>query len=541
MLIEISCEKFQEKKISFHEGLNVILGDENGANSIGKSTLLMVIEFAFGGSDFLELHPDVVKELGHHTYHFSFRFGDELFRFARSTSAPTIIQRCDSSFRKLEDISLAKFNEFLGEKYSITKDNMSFRAAVGLFSRIWGKDNLTTSRPLHTVQNQKAADSINNLIRLYERYSEVRELVAALDEKTQQRNVLKKALGKNLIPKIGRSQFVENQGAIESIRGEVDDIKENLAKYATNLSQIVNKEILELKVEKDRLLTARARLAEKLVRIRRDLEGARHLKSKHLKSLIDFFPDVDLKRIEEIETFHSKISSLLKHEIQSAERGLVIQLEAIDKEVKSLDDKMAATLSSVNNPAAIVDRVYNLSARYQKLQQENKYYLENKELGEDVQDLTTKLHELKGSVLRSIEEIINKNLIEIVEKIYGGTRRSPKLFLSDTNYKFEVVEDTGTGKAYSNLLVLDMAIFKTTKLPFLIHDSILYKNIENPAIAKFVELYDHLGKQSFIAIDEAGKYGKVAEAILLRRAVVQLQNDKVLYIKDWRDSSSLKH
>lgn len=48
MLNEIICDKFYEKKISFHKGLNVILGDELGSNSIGilvhDSVLLKQIE-----------------------------------------------------------------------------------------------------------------------------------------------------------------------------------------------------------------------------------------------------------------------------------------------------------------------------------------------------------------------------------------------------------------------------------------------------------------------------------------------------------------
>ena len=39
MLNEIICDKFNTKnqKISFHQGLNVVLGNDTGTNSIGKS------------------------------------------------------------------------------------------------------------------------------------------------------------------------------------------------------------------------------------------------------------------------------------------------------------------------------------------------------------------------------------------------------------------------------------------------------------------------------------------------------------------------
>ena len=40
MLYEIICDKFKEKRIEFHPGLNTVLGTEKGDNSIGKSTFL---------------------------------------------------------------------------------------------------------------------------------------------------------------------------------------------------------------------------------------------------------------------------------------------------------------------------------------------------------------------------------------------------------------------------------------------------------------------------------------------------------------------
>ena len=61
MLVEIYCNKFKtggkdgevRPVIKFHKGLNAIIGDDNRSNSIGKSTLLMIIDFVFGGDDYI--------------------------------------------------------------------------------------------------------------------------------------------------------------------------------------------------------------------------------------------------------------------------------------------------------------------------------------------------------------------------------------------------------------------------------------------------------------------------------------------------------
>lgn len=54
MLREIYCEEFHQKYITFHDGLNVVLGSPKADNSIGKSTLMLIVDFAFGGNTYVE-------------------------------------------------------------------------------------------------------------------------------------------------------------------------------------------------------------------------------------------------------------------------------------------------------------------------------------------------------------------------------------------------------------------------------------------------------------------------------------------------------
>jgi uncharacterized protein YydD (DUF2326 family) len=152
MLIEIRCEQFRTESIAFHSGLNVVLGDENGTNSIGKSALLMVVDFAFGGTSLLDHNTDLVTELGHHDYFFTFKFDDEFFQFRRGTLDPEVVFKCDQDYQNLDQISIEEYTSFLKAAYDIEIEDISFRALVGLYLRVWGKDNLNVYKPLHTVQ-----------------------------------------------------------------------------------------------------------------------------------------------------------------------------------------------------------------------------------------------------------------------------------------------------------------------------------------------------------------------------------------------------
>lgn len=88
MLIEMKSPAFKEHgkerpPISFKEGLNVVLGKEDGAVSIGKSSTLLAIDFVFGGSTYIK--SDDVKKEGHHTIFFTFKFDGVEYQFARNT------------------------------------------------------------------------------------------------------------------------------------------------------------------------------------------------------------------------------------------------------------------------------------------------------------------------------------------------------------------------------------------------------------------------------------------------------------------------
>ncbi len=58
MLVEMKSPVFREDgkerpPIRFKKGLNVILGKEDGENSIGKSSALLAIDFVFGGDTYV--------------------------------------------------------------------------------------------------------------------------------------------------------------------------------------------------------------------------------------------------------------------------------------------------------------------------------------------------------------------------------------------------------------------------------------------------------------------------------------------------------
>ena len=79
LLREIRCDEFKDegevrKPITFHAGLNTVMGASRASNSIGKTTFLLIIDYVFGGRDYVMLNTDVTKNVGQHTICFAFEF-----------------------------------------------------------------------------------------------------------------------------------------------------------------------------------------------------------------------------------------------------------------------------------------------------------------------------------------------------------------------------------------------------------------------------------------------------------------------------------
>lgn len=536
MLREIRCDKFRTRIVSFHAGLNVVLGDDNATNSIGKSTLLMLEDFVFGGSTLLEWNKDIVAELGQHRYEFAFEFDGELHRFQRETLTPETVYVCDQDYKVLSAIQLDEFNAFLKNAYGLAQPGQTFRATIGLHFRVWGKTNLIPDEPLHAMPKQKDKDCIDNLVKTYGKFEAIRASDEAARTADTELKVIRAAASRQLIPKVTKTGYAQAKVHIAGLERDLDDVRQNLASYATSLSAVINKEVLELKERKDDLLQRRMTIAGRLQRVDRNLGGKRSLHGGNFKDLQRFFPEVNTERLAEVEAFHDGVARILKEQLKQSKEELAEELKLIDASIESIDSEMAAALGSVEQPESLVDHVYKVALSLQHARASRDGYELEQAHADALRKAKEALAEVKQRILTEIETSVNEGMREIVSEAVGEHRKSPRLSLDDATYNFEVFEDTGTGTAYFGLVLFDMAVFRATSLPAIAHDSVLFKNISNDTVAHLVGLYAKMQKQSFIALDEIQKYGPVAAQTLQTQSVIHLSDRAVLYIKDWRPS-----
>lgn len=80
----------------------------------------------------------------------------------------------------------------------------------------------------------------------------------------------------------------------------------------------------------------------------------------------------------------------------------------------------------------------------------------------------------------------------------------------------------------------DLAIASLTKLPILVHDSLILKQISDEAVENILVRYMESGKQVIISLDKQDSYSKRTAEILEKRCVLHLApNGRELFGRAW--------
>ena len=197
------------------------------------------------------------------------------------------------------------------------------------------------------------------------------------------------------------------------------------------------------------------------------------------ESLLQFFPDVNVKKLEQIEEFHEGISSIMKEELKKARKELNKKIATLVEEIEELNEEIETILNPNQETSIYIDRLVEISSEMKNLQLQNSYHEKLTLIEEEIDEKSTKLKELKESIVNKIEEGINKGLKDLYTIVHSEQRNPPIFKMYTTNYEYNFVDNTGTGNAYANLIIFDLVIFASTVLPFIIHDSFYLRTLKN--------------------------------------------------------------
>ncbi|MED5002349.1 DUF2326 domain-containing protein [Pseudomonas aeruginosa] len=215
---------------------------------------------------------------------------------------------------------------------------------------------------------------------------------------------------------------------------------------------------------------------------------------------------------------------------------MLTQESEINESITDLDQKIKLALNLKGTPTDLFAKVFELKEVTDKAREENKFFEQKTSIDESEAASKARLDAIYDQIFLSIESSINSELEEFNKIVYGPERNPSQLRIKNANsYSFTSPLDTGTGKSYAGLVGFDIAVLSLTNLPFIIHDSMIYKNIEISATENIIRILSAFKKkQIFLAFDEAKKFNTETQKTLQSNKVLQLNRNQLLYIKDWR-------
>ncbi|MBR0295064.1 MAG: DUF2326 domain-containing protein [Bacilli bacterium] len=510
MLKEIYCDRFKtggkdgqtREPITFKKGLNIIEGADNGTNSIGKSTFLMIIDFCFGGNDYVKKLLDVKNNVGPHTIWFTFEF-DKLYHFARKTDESDFVYVCEEGHKVTDrKIPLDDFTQFLKEKYEINVMDISFRQIVSRFMRIYNRENLNELLPLRAFENETEKNSLMEMVKLYNLYQALKELSRISEEASEKDDTFGKAQEYRFIPKITDTEYKANEKRIEELKAEAEALADRSERGLLDLPAEKAEEITRLKDQITALKRNRSRYYNQLNAFKKDAEFEVSGLKSDFSDLTTYFDNVDLASLQEIEEFHRKISAILKKEVKASINEIWQNINFLNDAIKDLEDQLAEVQQSTNISKVVLKSYATIEKEIETLTKINENHKKKKELHKTAKEKEDELNELIAAQLAKVIAAMNLKMAEINKEFYLNETNAPVLSTPSTKkYLFETPNDSGTGCRYKGMITLDMAVLSTTPLPALAHDSVMFTNMSYQRVERTFKLYSTVEKQIFVAVD----------------------------------------
>ena len=533
MLYEIICDKFKQKRIEFHPGLNTVLGTEKGDNSIGKSTFLLIIDFVFGGTNYA-ISTDIIKNVGPHDIYFAFKFDDVIYRYARNTETYRTVWLCDKSYNKIKDITLDDFCLELQKKYNIELPFLTLRNSLGRYIRVYGKENAIEKLPLNNISSEKQVDAKYALLKLFDLYAPVHQLSTQAKLSSEELKAYKKAQKFNLIGKATKTDYTKNQRAIDELEQEIGCLVSNMEKGFCDLDAEISDEAVRLKKLLSNARRMKSKLKLRLDTLTEEYDYKFSSTTNDFQELQGLFPEVNLQKIENVEKFHQQISKVFKAEIRAERNSICREIDDYNDIILNYERQLEELIGNPTISKTILTRHGELVRQVEKLKTVNTQYETLKRLEDNKAKDSSALEEIENKQFAIMQNDVNHQMREINDYIYHGTCNSPILNFTKSGYEFFTPDDTGTGIAYKGLVVYDLSVLKLTALPILVHDSIVLKQISDIAIEKILELYQKSNKQVIISLDKHTSYTAASTKVLVENAVLNLApNGNELFGKSW--------
>lgn len=520
MLTELFCDKFTIKNssanpIRFHKGLNLILGPESAKNSIGKSTMLQIIDFAFGGNDYLE--NNMLEKVGHHTIFFAFDFDGNVQRFSRSTDNPDFLSKCNEKYEEADKISQEEYLRYLSTSYQLAHLSDSFRNLVGSLFRIYKSKKSFINNPIQSVVSENGEKALIRLIKLFDKYKEIESHKIQLEKDSEKKEAYSKASSNGIIVKLTQKQIEKKEAEKCSLQQEIERMEDNVDEEG-DINIIKGERAISIKSEISRLRYERLHLKTQQNLLQRNDNFKATKVSENLASLQKFFPTINMEPIHNIEIFHKELTKILKTQVNESSKNTEAYIALLDNRIVELKGELKK-LGTYSRIKPIQLQTYaDKKIALKNVESEIK---NSKAIEDALEAYKTSEKEYQESFIATITPVLDSINLEL-KKL---SPNPPELIVNPKlTYTYKTNGDEGSGTNAKGVLLFHLALLKLTQLPLIIHDSYSLKQIENESMVNLLNQCDKTEKQVFAALDKIDSYSDSNDFknIIERTTVIEL-------------------
>lgn len=301
-----------------------------------------------------------------------------------------------------------------------------------------------------------------------------------------------------------------------------EEIEKNKAKASLNTARMNIEADIQAKERKLRLVDM-------------SLEYGLYPTEADMSALQEFFPQVNLRKLYEVERYHQNLAKIMDAQFADERSTIESEIAVLQEQLQMIRTQIKELGFVGNISKEFLDRHSEIKGEIGALRTQNQAFLTLKEL----QDAKAKAEEVIKksieSILRDIEIELNTQMKEFNDSLFNTPRKPTYLkFNKHDSYRFETPDDTGTGTNYKGMIVYDLAVLFITALPAIAHDSLLFKNLEKGVEDGIMKIYSSTDKQVFIAYDKQGDCRPETQKILENNCVLRLSdNNCEFYGRSW--------
>lgn len=378
------------------------------------------------------------------------------------------------------------------------------------------------------IGGEKPADSIATLEKLFGVYPIVKDFKEERDRTKDNWDTYDAAEKKQYIhgASVIKSdkEFEENAERIAALKAEISHMEEQMDTEMVSGDSKMTDEAAEIKGQITVLKRQRSRLISQQNAVKISKAGGHVPSGQNMKALAKFFPNVNMKHLEEIEHFHTAIQRILTEEVSEETFRLQTLIDAIDRDIARLENEQRRLGIPVKLPIAFLRKHSELAHTIEELEEQNRQYKQSSGLAAEAKAAQKEYDDVQDVQLRKVESAINEEMVRINDFIYDGENYAPQIDLKKGNsYRFYTPDDDGTGTNFKGMIVFDLSILRLTQVPAVAHDSLIFKNIADLPIDKIFQLYKQSEKQVFVVFDKKDAYEEGTRAIIDETTIIELK------------------